>query len=54
MTRRARLDLLLTTVLLAACGGSTSTSNPTPTPAPKPGDAESPAPTTPGHGPAVT
>jgi hypothetical protein len=54
MTRRARPDILLTTVLLAACGGSTSTSNPTPTPTPKPGDAGSPAPTTPGHGPAVT
>ena len=30
------------------------TSNPAPTPAPKPGDARAPAPTTPGHGPAVT
>lgn len=41
--------------LLAACGGSTSSNPPSaPAPSPRPGEPEAPAPTTPGHGLAVT
>jgi len=53
MTRRPPTEILLTAVLLAACGGSTS-SNPTPPPTPQPGDSSAPVPTSPGRGSAVT
>jgi hypothetical protein len=47
---------LLAATLLAGCGSSTSggVPSPAPTPASKPGDSGAPAPTTAGHGPAVT
>ena len=41
-------------MLLAGCGGSTAGNAPTPAPAPHAGRRAAPAPTTPGHGPAVT
>jgi hypothetical protein len=53
MTRRPPTEVLLTAVLIAACGGSTST-NPTPSPKPQPADSGAPVPTTPGRGAAVT
>ena len=54
MTARALSGTALV-ALLAACGGSTAANPPAnPTPAPRPGEPEAPAPTTPGHGPAVT
>lgn len=54
MTRpHAPPGVLLAAALLAACGAGTS-SAPTPSPVPQPGGPEAPAPTAPGHGPAVT
>jgi hypothetical protein len=50
---RASPGVLLAATLLAGCGGSTAGNTPTPTPARAPGDSAAPAPTTPGHGPAV-
>jgi len=40
-------------VMLAACSSGTSANPPAPTPAPRAGEPAPPAPTTPGHGPAV-
>lgn len=46
--------VLLAVLSLVACGSSTAGSPPPPAPAPAPGAPDAPAPTTPGHGPAVT
>ncbi|HET6577305.1 MAG TPA: hypothetical protein VFG66_03235 [Gemmatimonadales bacterium] len=56
MTRpRVGPGAVLAAALLAGCGSSAATSGaPSPAPAPRPGQPDAPAPTTPGHGPAVT
>ncbi len=51
---RANPGLLFAGMLLAGCGGPTAGNAPTPAPVRTPGDSAAPAPTTPGHGPAVT
>jgi hypothetical protein len=56
MTRpRVGPGAVLAAALLAGCGSSATTSGaPSAAPAPRPGQPDAPAPTTPGHGPAVT